>query len=56
MKTTLEYPAYVECPRCGSRYAMDEIEVINIEYGVLKDIVTFECPRCGEIAKSLRYE
>jgi len=56
MKTTLEYPAYVECPKCGSKYSLDEIEVIHTEYGIFKDTITFECPRCDEVVKSLRYE
>jgi len=56
MKTTLEYSAYVECPKCGSKYSLDEIEVIHIEHSIFKDTITFECPRCDEVVKSLRYE
>ena len=65
MKTALEFPIYVECPKCGSKYDESEVEIINhqsntfgIGWGhqdIERDIITFKCPRCGQVVKSLRY-
>ena len=56
MKTALEFPIYVKCPKCGSEYDEDEVEITDIEENIFgQDTVTFECPRCGQVVKSLRY-
>lgn len=56
MKTAFEFPIYIECPKCGSRYDENEIEITGIEADIFEqDIVTFECPRCCEVVKSKRY-
>ena len=56
MKTALEFPTYVECPTCGSKYDEEEVEITGIEENLFgQDTVTFECPRgCGQV-QSLRY-
>jgi len=56
MKTALEFPIYVECSNCGSKYSEDEVDITNIEENIFgQDTVTFECPRCDKIVQSLRY-
>ena len=56
MKTAHEFPIYVECSNCGSKFDEDEVEVTNCESDSFeRDTVTFECPRCGTVVKSLRY-
>ena len=56
MKTTFEFPIYVECSKCGSKFDEDEVEITNIEENFFgQETVTFKCPRCDETVKSLRY-
>lgn len=56
MKTTFEFPIYVECSKCSSRYDESEVELTGIESDIFeRDIVTFECPNCHEAVKSMRY-
>ena len=56
MKTGLEFPIYVECPICGQKCDESEVEITNVESDIFeRDTVTFECPRCGQVVKSLRY-
>ena len=56
MKTGLEFPTYVECPKCGSKFDETDVDITNIEENIFgQDTVTFECPRCGATVQSLRY-
>lgn len=56
MKTTFEFPAYVECPECYERFDEQDVEYLGIKEDWRgRDIVTFECPNCGKIVESFRY-
>lgn len=56
MRTALDFPIYVECPECGSRFDESEVELTNIESDIWeRDVVTFECPQCGKEVESLRF-
>ncbi len=48
-------PILVRCSKCGD---VDEkkVKVLNIEEDFQgRDVLTFECPKCGETRKSLRF-
>ncbi len=56
MKTAVDFPIYVECPICGSKYNENEVEIVGIEENIYgQDSVTFVCPRCDESVHSLRH-
>ena len=56
MKTAVDFPIYVECPICGSKYNENEVENVGIEENIYgQDSVTFVCPRCDESVHSLRH-
>lgn len=57
MKTTFDYPSYVECSKCGSKFDEGDVNVTNIGEDMLgQDEVTFECPRCGMVVTSKRHK
>lgn len=47
---------YVMCAICGTRYEEDKIEITGIEENLQgQDVVSFECPNCGEDVRSVRF-
>lgn len=51
-----EKPVRVSLSCCGGMIGETEVEFQNIEedfYG--RDVLTFICPKCGEIHKSFRF-
>ena len=51
-----EVDLVVTCPNCRKQFGEDDMQVefLGIEENLLgEDVVTFECPGCGEVIKSL---
>jgi len=53
MKTAYNFPTYVECPECHSKFDEAEIKILSASW---RGVVVFKCPKCGKVVESHRYE
>lgn len=50
-----ERKIYLECPECEEQVDEQTVKCTDIESDDLgQDIVTYVCPECGDLTKSLR--
>jgi len=48
-------PIYVTCSECNEQFDEDTVEFKGIEEDFFgRDVLTFKCPKCEKIVKSLR--
>ncbi|MFA7101328.1 MAG: hypothetical protein WC196_06315 [Bacilli bacterium] len=56
MKTAYQFPTYVKCPKCGTKADEEKVRFVDIAEDVFgRDVVTYICPKCGDMVKSNRY-
>jgi len=58
MSTRKKYESKITvlCHKCGKRHYEDDVEIANIYSDMQeRDVVTFDCPSCGNHVESHRF-